>query len=125
VICSILSDPAPLVTPMCAHMLECERRDGRSPITPDNCPAWINTADWRPWPVLSIANGELHIVAVNAAVEGQGALKRLIAGAIANDLTPVIVEPMGATMPAILRKWGWSCTVSGGGWNAREEWRAA
>lgn len=109
---------------MGAHMLECERRDGREPITPENCPKWVNISDWSPWPVLSITDGELHIIAINA-VGPHGSLRRLIDGASGAGLSPVIVEPMGHAMPAILAKWGWKRSVVGEGWAAREEWRPA
>lgn len=118
---SILAQPLPQLSPMGAHMLECERREGREPITPDNYPAWLQLSDWSPWPVLSIANDELHIIAINA-VGRKGALRRLIDGAATAGLCAVIVEPMGA-MPAILAKWGWQRRVVGKGFHAREEWR--
>lgn len=110
----------PVMTSMGKHMLECEARDGRAPIWPHSAPAWLRPQDWIGWPVLSIANGELHIVAVLSA--GLGGLTRLIQGARAAGLSPVIVEPMGV-MPGVLRRWGWQCTVIGDGWDRREEWR--
>lgn len=119
--CHILADPIPPLSQMGAHMLACELRDGREPVTPNACPDWVNISDWHPWPVLAISNGELHIIAVNSI--RKGALRRLIVGAATAGLSPVIVEPMGRTMPAIMAKWGWICTTLGEGWQQREEWR--
>lgn len=118
-----LANPLPRLSPMGAHMLDCEAREGRTPIMPGNAPDWLNADDWNPWPVLAVANGELHIIAVNAA--RKGALTRLIAGARSAGLSPVIVEPMGPAMPGILAKWGWKRRAVGTGFYAREEWRPA
>src|SRR5687767_4395960 len=109
--CAILASSLPPLTRMGAHMLLCEARDGRKPITPGSIPSWFNPSDWHPWPVLSIADGEIHIIAINSA--RKGALRRLIEGAASVGLSPVIVEPMGLTMPAIMTKWGWVRTVAG------------
>lgn len=117
-----LAQPLPPLSAMGAHMLACEARDGREPITPENSPDWFDPSDWNPWPVLAVADGELHIIAVNAAGR-KGALRRLIDSAKGAGLSPVIVEPMGPTMPAILERWGWSSRTVGEGWHAREEWR--
>ncbi len=106
------------------RLLNDETRAGRTPILPTNAPAWLNLDDWRGWPVLSIGDGELFVIAVWSA--RRGALSRLIAGAQGAGLSPVIVCPMGRQMPAILAHWGWQKRIAddpGGG--VVEEWRPA
>jgi hypothetical protein len=110
----------PRISEMGHAMLMAEFEEGREPIWPQNAPDWVVAADWHGWPVLSIADGELHIVAIWSA--RKGALTRLIAGARTAGLSPVIVAPIGV-MPAILAKWGWQQRITGSGWDTREEWR--
>lgn len=120
---AILSNEArtPRVSEMGYIMLNAEAAEGRDPIWPSTAPAWVCAEDWHSWPVLSIANGELHIIAVWAA--RKRALTDLITNARANGLAPVIVAPVGQTMPAILAKWGWVQSFVGEGMDVREEWR--
>jgi hypothetical protein len=124
-----LLEIAPRVEPylggMGAVMLAAEEDAGRKTIWPHHKrrPKWFEASDWRQWPVLSYDNRELHIVAIHSA--RQGALRRLLDGAAKAGLTPVIVEPIGHIMPALVRKWGWQMTISGEGWDRREEWRPA
>lgn len=107
------------ISPITMHMLAGEAREGRQPIYPGMAP-WLDPTDWHGWPVLAIADGELHIIAIWSA--RVGALTRLIAGGRSAGLSPVIVEPMG-DMVAILDRWGWQSRTVGKGWHSREEWR--
>jgi hypothetical protein len=104
-------------------MLQAEAEEGREPIWPRCKPEWLIADDWDPWPVLSIKDNELHIIAIASA--RKGAFRRLIEGAATAGLSPVVVCPMGQIMPAIMAKWGWRETVVGEGWDSREEWRPA
>lgn len=72
--------------------------------------------------VVSVLGGKARIVAIHAHEEGRGALRRLVNGIQAAGLVPVIVEPVGPTMPAILKRWGWKRHVRGSGWERVEEW---
>lgn len=114
---AILARPFPPVTTMGEIMLAEEERAGRTPITPESLPKWVNISDWHPWPVLSIRDGELFIIAINAI--RKGSLTRLLEGARGAGLSPVICAPMGPIMPDLVRKWGWVCTVT----EDCEEWR--
>lgn len=109
------------LSPITMMMLAGEAQEGREPIWPNNAPHWLDPSDWHGWPVLAIANGELHIVAIWSA--RKGALTRLLEGARAAGLSPVVVCPVGREMPAILKHWGWQRKDIGEGWTHREEWR--
>lgn len=108
---------------MAAIMCAGERELGRKTVEPHHKrrPSWFIAEDWSLWPVLAYDKHELHIVAVSSA--RKGALRRLIDGARAAGLTPVVVCPIGPTMPAILARWGWQKTIVGEGWDERDEWR--
>jgi hypothetical protein len=110
---------------MASIMLAGEEDEGRRAVWPHHkrLPKWFDPSDWACWPVLSYDKREVHIVAVYAA--RRGALRRLIDRAAKHGLSPVVVEPIGPTMPAIMRKWGWQKSVVGEGWDRREEWRPA
>ncbi len=114
----------PYLTSIGAIMLAGEEADGRKTIWPEHKrrPRWFHPEDWSVWPVLSYTATELHIVAVASA--RRGALTRLLREARQARLTPVIVEPIGPIMPALMERWGWERTVTGEGWDRREEWRA-
>lgn len=78
--------------------------------------------DWVPGVVVR-RDAEVRLVAILAKQPGSGALKRLVARIQAEGLTPVIIEPTGLVMPAILKRWNWRRTVRGRGWERVEEWR--
>lgn len=105
-------------------MLADEAKAGRRPVQPgEPAPFDFPAEDW-PFPqVVSIDGDEVRLIAIRAAVERSGALKRLVASIRAAGLTPVIVAPVGVAMPAILRRWGWVGTVKGDGWEQVDEWR--
>lgn len=110
------------VSPIALDMLAAEAAAGRRPLYPGNSPAWVRPEDWRGWPVLAVDKlaRELHIIAVWAA--RPRAFSDLIEAALTDGLAPVVVAPFPA-MRAIVDRWGWCCTVTGAGWERREEWR--
>ncbi|HEX8414030.1 MAG TPA: hypothetical protein VF637_09120, partial [Sphingomicrobium sp.] len=115
----------PWVGNMALIMLAGEEDAGRKPVWPHHKrrPKWFHAEDWAQWPVISYDDHEVHVVAVSSA--RRGAFSRLVREVRAAGLTPVVVEPMGPTMPAILERWGWQMSVNGEGWDHREEWRPA
>jgi hypothetical protein len=68
---------------------------------------------------------EIRLVAIKARVQQRGALNRLIASIRKAGYTPVVVEPIGHQMPAILHHWGWMKTLVEDGAEVVEEWRPA
>lgn len=101
-----------------------ERGRGATIIPVGSCaPLAISVVDWHPSSVFSVLDGELRIVAVLATLPGNGALRRIVIGAEQAGLTPVVVEPVGSIMPAIMRRWKWSRSVKGVGASRVEEWR--
>lgn len=66
---------------------------------------------------------EVRIVAVFAKDSGKGALTRLISSIRAAGYCPVIVEPIGLEMPAILLHWRWHKTMAEYDNEVVEEWR--
>lgn len=118
---AIYADRVPPLSAMGAIMLDIERRRGLTPIWPNDIPPWLILGDWRTFPILAIDGAELHIIAVWSA--RRGALRRLIKGATGAGLSPVIVAPMGAIMPAILARWRWVRSVRGKGVDRRVEYR--
>lgn len=72
--------------------------------------------------VVSMLGMEIRIVAIEAVEPGAGAFSRLIAEIQRRGFTPVVVEPFGVTMPAIMAKWDWKRRVVGSGFERREEW---
>ena len=82
----------------------------------------LDTADWESGLVM-IRGMEARIVLLNARQPGTGAFKRLLGAIGRAGLMPVVVEPMGGTMPAILERWGWKKKQCGAGFDSWEEWR--
>lgn len=66
---------------------------------------------------------EIRIVAIFAKRDGRGSLTRLVAAIGRAGYQPVIVEPIGLQMPAILLHWRWHKTVAEYGNEVVEEWR--
>jgi len=66
---------------------------------------------------------EIRIVAVYARQQQRGALTRLIEVIRQAGYRPVVIEPIGHIMPAIIRHWGWHCTVVKHDNEAVHEWR--
>jgi len=61
--------------------------------------------------VISVLNGEVRIVAIEAKKKGHGALHQLIMKIEAAGLRPAIIAPM-FDMPKILEHWGWDCHIA-------------
>ena len=64
--------------------------------------------DWSPAPIITRCGDDVRIVAVIARLLGNGAFSRLVGDIRKAGLCPVVIEPMGAQMPSILAKWGWT-----------------
>lgn len=79
-------------------------------------------ADWVQPAVVVRRGDDVRIVAVLARHPGSGALGRLITRIKSEGLRPVIVEPVGTVMPAILKRYGWKRRVIGRGFERTEEW---
>lgn len=106
------------------RMKDCEAENGYSVIPAGaTFPIVFSADDWRKNSLVSLHGREVRIVAITALTQGNGALRRLINNITAANLTPVVVEPMGETMPAILRKWKWIRSDAGIGWFHEEQWR--
>lgn len=89
----------------------------------DVVPFAVPADDWEENCVISVLGLEARLVALLALRPGTGSLHRLVARINATKLIPVVVQPMGETMLAILRKWGWHRSVRGTGFTSVEEWR--
>ena len=79
-------------------------------------------ADWEPDAVVSLDGKRVRIVLVSAREPGHGAFARLVRNITRAGFTPVVVSPIGTTMPAIMKHWGWTETVIGTGFDRSEEW---
>lgn len=112
----------PEINPVGWMMLADEAAAGRYPVLPGEHYAWLRPHDWRGWPILALdhAAAELHIIAVWS--RRPGAFKYLLAAAEGAGWRPVVVSPF-PLMASILTRWGWRSTVTGEGWERREEWR--
>lgn len=78
--------------------------------------------DWKRG-VISLKDGEVRIIAVEARTPRSGALKRLVKSIQDAGLKPVIAAAM-FEMPAILTRWGWVKTVENDGdWGKIDLWR--
>lgn len=95
-------------------MLDSEIAAGGTPYDPG--------PEWAPGVVVRRGD-EVRLVAILAKRPGCGALGRLVGRIKAEGLTPVIIEPIGPAMIAILKRWHWKRTVRGRGWERVEEWR--
>lgn len=84
-------------------------------------PVAIPAEDWTELSVFSLLGEEVRIVAVIS--QRPGALRRLVDAILAAGLSPVVVEPVGQIMPAIMRRWKWRRRIVGHGFERCEEWR--
>lgn len=75
--------------------------------------------------VLSIdeAKKEIRIVAIYAQEQGRGIFKQLVSDIRSAGYRPVVVEPIGLTMPSIMRRWEWDCSLAEYEDEVMEEWR--
>jgi hypothetical protein len=87
----------------------------------------IDPEDWNHTSLITLSadRKEVRLILLRARHPRQGALRRLITAIGAAGLQPVVVEPIGEAMPAILQRWGWRRTVQGSGWDTITEWRPA
>jgi hypothetical protein len=105
-------------------MIESEIAAGRTPIQPGYEGRFsFSATDWHFPAVVSFDGEEVRLIAILANTPGRGALRRLVAAITQAGLRPVIVEPVGPTMPAILARWGWGRKIKGVGEERLEEWR--
>lgn len=105
-------------------LIASEIEAGRTPIQPGYEGAFALSADdWHYPAVVSLDGDEVRLVAILANRPGTGALRRLIDGIRQAGKRPVIVEPIGPTMPRILKRWGWVRSIRGDGEERMEEWR--
>lgn len=87
-------------------------------------PIRFSKDDWHDG-VLSFDEGrkEIRIVAIYAKRQRRGAFRALLSAIFSVGYEPVVIEPMGEIMPALLRRWGWSCTLVESDNEVVEEWR--
>jgi hypothetical protein len=105
-------------------MIVDEIKAGRAVVQPGcEWPFVIPAEDWTYPVVISHDGREVRIIAIHAAAPGNGAFRRLIDNIAAAGLSPVVVEPVGVVMPAIMKRWGWRGRVVGKGFNRFWEWR--
>lgn len=92
-------------------------------IMPVGSAPFLSTDDWKPEACVSIADGEVRIVLIEAREPGTGAFRRLVEGITDAGLRPVVVCPLDH-MKAILKRWGWQVTEVGSTFYDREDqWR--
>ncbi len=105
-------------------MIMGEQKAGRRCVQPgDAAPFVFPAEDWCYPAVVSVADGEVRLIAILATPPGNGALRRLLANIRDAGLRPVICEPVGTIMPAILKRWRWKRRIVGDGMDRTEEWR--
>ena len=81
-------------------------------------PFHLSEDDWKPESVITQNGKDIRIVLADAICPGYGAFRRLIKAITGAGFVPVVVAPIGMTMPAIMEKWGWECSDG-----EPEEWR--
>lgn len=79
--------------------------------------------DWYKPPVITLLGNEIRIVAIWVREPRRGTFKRLLADIERAGLRPVVVEPIGDVMPALMRRWGWECRHVPYADDLVEEWR--
>ena len=107
------------------RMGDLEREKGFVPIPYGSAwPVTFSDAEWEDG-VISVdaERNEIRLVAIRARVERRGALRRLLGRIAKAGYQPVIVEPIGPVMPALMRRWGWDCTLVEHSNEVNEEWR--
>jgi len=109
----MLTSPIPVWMRM--RMDELER--GHVIIQPGTVP-WLPVEEGHDTDCVSIADGEVRLVAIWAKYPGTGAFRRLVEGILDCGLVPVVVAPLDH-MVAILVAWGWQHSYVG---NSFEDW---
>lgn len=75
-------------------------------------------------PVVTQRGNDIRIVAIWFKECGVGLFRKMVADIRAAGLHPVVVEPIGFEMPAILQHWGWrGSMVEQPDGQTCEEWR--
>ena len=82
-------------------------------------PFAVPKEDWRET-VISVVDKVAFIVLVEARRRRQGALRRLVTAVKEAGMCPVICEPIGLEMPAVLRHWGWVRFMNTNNWIPKE-----
>lgn len=85
----------------------------------------FSSADWDEDTLITMDGKDVRLILTNALHPGTGALHRLVASIQAAGLNPVVLSPVGPTMPAIMKHWGWKMHTVGAGFHRSEEWRPA
>lgn len=105
-------------------MIDAETAAGRTVVPVGSVtPFAVPVEDWVAPTVIAVDGGEVRIIAILAKCQGNGAFRRLVESIQAAGLSPVVVEPVGLVMPAILKHWGWTGRTIGRGFERFEEWR--
>jgi hypothetical protein len=105
-------------------MIQDEIKAGRAVMQPGSVwPFEFIEADWHFPAVVSHDGREVRIVAILALHPGNGAFRRLVDNITGAGLAPVVVEPVGVVMPAIMKRWKWRGSTRGVGENTVNEWR--
>lgn len=108
--------------PMWQIMRDAELKRGFTPV-PVGSVRWLPLADWGAHDLVSLNGDEVRIVAIGARRPGTGAFTRLIIAIMAENLMPVVICPLAATVE-ILERWGWQETHAGSTFEDREDqWR--
>lgn len=109
---------------MAGVMLQHEVDAGRRLVQPGTRePFAFSAEDWDFPQVVTYDGREVRICLINARDPGHGAFRRLVDAIQAAGLTPVVVAPVGETMPAIMKRWRWKRRRVGRGWAREEQWR--
>jgi len=91
-----------------ARIRQIEEHAGRHVLTVGvTIPFAYSAEDWEPSSVVSLDGKRVRIVLVSARSPGHGAFTRLVRAITRAGFTPVVCAPVGPTMPAILKHWGW------------------
>ena len=97
-----------------------ERALGAEPVDWQAPPYSLDMATMRAHPIITRRDDEARIVAIWFDPRGAGQFHRLIARIAGAGLSPIVVCPVLADMPAILKHWGWRRRW--GGLLMNEEW---
>lgn len=86
-------------------------------VTPFPIPA----KDWEA-ALVTLDGEKARLVLLHASAPGTGAFRRLVEGVKAAGYTPAVIEPTGADMPAIMKRWRWKRRQVGRGFDTYSEY---